>query len=221
VLVGHFAVGLAAKRFEPALSLGTLVFAAMLADLLAFTLVAAGIEYFRIATDVQRNRLIGENIVYSHSLLMDVLWGALFAAAYFLRRRHTRAAWILLTVVVSHWMLDFVSHRSDMRLAPGTPGVFGLGLWNSIPATLIVEGGTWLCAIALYVRTTRAKKRIDVYVFWLGVALLTLAWLGNISAPPSAAGTGPAAGLVSLIFFACAIGWAYWIDRARLALEGP
>jgi hypothetical protein len=36
VLVGHFAVGFAAKRLEPALSLGTLVFAAMLADMLAF-----------------------------------------------------------------------------------------------------------------------------------------------------------------------------------------
>ena len=49
MLVGHFAVGLAAKRVAPALSLETTVFAALLADVLAFTLVAAGIEHFRIA----------------------------------------------------------------------------------------------------------------------------------------------------------------------------
>src|SRR5215831_4439353 len=34
MLVGHFAVGLTAKRIEPAISAGTLVLASMLADLL-------------------------------------------------------------------------------------------------------------------------------------------------------------------------------------------
>jgi hypothetical protein len=215
VLVGHFAVGLVGKRMEPALSLGTLFFAATLADVLAFTLVATGIERFRIETDVQTNRLIGENIVYSHSLLMDVLWGALLAGAYFLWRRHARAACILFAAVVSHWVLDFVSHRPDMRIAPGIPGAVGLGLWNSIPATLIVEGGMWLLAIVLYVRATRANKRAGVYAFWVGIAMLTLAWTGNISAPPSSGGSAVAAALPGLVFFACAIGWAHWMNRAR------
>ena len=213
MLLGHFAVGLGAKRAEPALSLGTLVFEELFADVLAFILVAAGIEHFRIATDVQRNRLMGENIVYSHSLLMDILWGALLAGAYFLWRRHARGAWILFAAVVSHWVLDVVSHRPDMRIAPGIPRTFGLGLWNSIPATLVVEGGMWLLAIVLYVRATRANKRTGVYAFWVGIVVLTLAWIGNISAPPSS-GAGAAA-LPSLIFFGCAIGWAYWMDRVR------
>jgi hypothetical protein len=215
MLVGHFAVGFAAKRIEPALSLGTLVLAAMLADVLAFTLVAAGIEHFRVATDVQRNRLIGDNIVYSHSLLMDVFWGALLAGAYFLWRRHAGGAWILFAAVVSHWVLDVVSHRPDMPIAPGIPRAFGLGLWNSMPATLMIEGGMWLLAIVLYVRATRAKKRTGVYVFWVGIVILTLAWLGNISTPPGSGQSAIAAGLTSLVFFGCAIGWAYWMDRAR------
>jgi hypothetical protein len=105
----------------------------------ALILVAAGIERFRIATDVPRNRLIGENIVYSHSLFMDVPWGALLAAAYFLWRRHARGACILFAVVASHWLLDFVSHRPDMRIGPDIPGAFGLGLWNSMPARLIAR----------------------------------------------------------------------------------
>jgi len=221
VLVGHFAVGLAAKRIEPALSLGTLVFAAMLADVLAFSLVAAGIEHFRIAADVQRNRLIGENIVYSHSLLMDVLWGALLAGVYFLWRRHAHGAWILFAAVVSHWILDLVSHRPDMPLAPGIHATFGLGLWNSIPATLVVEGGAWVLAIVLYVRATGPKKRAGVYAFWAGIAILTLAWLGNINAPPSSGGSAAPAGLTSLVFFGCAIGWAYWINSTRPAGKRP
>lgn len=192
MLVGHFPVGLGAKclvakRIDPPVSLGTLFLAALLADVLAFILVAAGIEHFRIANDVQRNRFIGENIVYSHSLMMDVLWGALLAGAYLLWRHHARAAGILFAAVVSHWVLDAVSHRPDMRIAPGIPGVFGLGLWNSIPA----------------------------YVFRGGIALLTLAWLGNLSTPPSQGGSAVASALPSLIFFDCAIGWAYWMDRAR------
>jgi hypothetical protein len=218
MLAGHFAVSLVGKRIEPALSLGTLVFAALFADVLAFILVAAGIERFRIATDVQRNRLIGENIVYSHSLLMDILWGFLLALAYYLWRRRARGAWILFAVVVSHWVLDVVSHRPDVRIGPGIPGVFGLGLWNSIPATIAVEGGTWLLAIVLYVRATRANSGTGRYVFWGGIAILTLAWIGNIlggvSAPPSHA-SAVASALPSLIFFGCAIGWAYWMDRAR------
>jgi hypothetical protein len=213
MLVGHFAVGFAAKRWEPTLSLGTLVFAALLADVITFALVAAGVEHFRVATDVARNRLIGENILYSHSLVMDVLWGALLAGAYFLWRRRARGAWILLAVVVSHWILDVVSHRPDMPLAPGIADTFGLGLWNSLPATLIVEGGAWMLAIFFCVGARRS------WTFWIGIAVLTLAWVANISAPPSTAGSGVAAGLPGLIFFGCAIGWAYWINHAGVAGE--
>ena len=220
MLVGHFAAAfgakcLVAKRTEPSPSLGTLVFAALFADVLAFTLVASGIERFRIAADVHTNRLIGENIVYSHSLLMDIVLGGLLALAYYLWRRHARGAWILFAAVVSHWILDMVSHRPDLRIGPGIPGVFGLGLWNSIPATLVVEGGVWLCAIILYVRATRANSRTGTYVFWGGIAMLTLAWIGNISAPPSQGRSAVASALPSLIFFGGAIGWAYWMDRAR------
>ncbi len=215
MLVGHFAVALAGKRVAPGLSLGTLAFAALLADVLAFTLVAAGIESFRIATDVQRNRFMGDNIVYSHSLLMDMVWGGLLAAGFFLRRRHVFAPWILFAAVVSHWVLDWISHRPDLRLGPGIPGVFGLGLWNSIPATLLVEGGPWVCAIVVYVRATRPIGRAGIYGFWTGAALLTLAWLANISAPPVNPGTAAAA-LPSLVFFVVAIAWSYWMNHARV-----
>lgn len=43
---GHFAVALLAKRGEPQLSLGAATFAAMVADLLCFVFLIAGIESF-------------------------------------------------------------------------------------------------------------------------------------------------------------------------------
>ena len=102
MLVGHLAAGIAAKGIEPRLSLGTLFLAATLADFLAFVFVIAGVERFDPVPAVTANRVIGHDIIWSHSLLMTVFWGGLLAGAWFLRRRHARAAMILLAVVVSH-----------------------------------------------------------------------------------------------------------------------
>lgn len=120
---------------------------------------------------------------------------------------------MLFAAVFSHWLLDFVSHRPDMPLAPGMLRHFGLGLWTSIPATLIVEGGFWLGAIILYSRVTRPRHRAGIYAFWSGVALLTLVWYGNIAGPPpSNPRTAP---FGSLMFFSLTVAWAYWMNRLR------
>jgi len=147
--------------------------------------------------------------------VMDVVWASLFAGAYFARRRYPGGAWLLFAAVLSHWVLDFVSHRPDMPLSPGIHVVFGLGLWNSIPATLIVEGGLWIVAIIIYVRATRPKKRAGTYAFWTGFVLLTVVWYGNITA-----GIAPnpvSAGISGLILFSLTIAWGYWINWLRPA----
>lgn len=218
MLVGHLAIALVAKRIEPKISLGTWILAALLADLVTFPLLVAGVEHFDSVPGAELNRTIGRQIAYSHSLLMDVVWGALFAAGYFLRRRYLRGAWLLFGVVVSHWVLDVISHRPDMPLAPGVAQVYGLGLWSSLPATLIVEGGLWLLALILYARATHPIKRAGIYAFWIGVALITLVWYGNIHA-----GMDPnpvKAGIGGLIMFSVMVAWAYWINRLRPAKVG-
>jgi len=205
MFTGHLAVGLIGKRIEPGISLGAFTFAALLADLILFPLLMAGAESV-------------SDIGYSHSLLMDAVWAALLAAAYYLWRRYRRGAWLLFAAVLSHWVLDVISHRPDMPLAPGTPWRIGLGLWNSFPATLAVEGGLWLIAIVAYVRASRAKTWVGVYVFWLGIALSTLLWLGNIRA-----GMDPdpiRAGIGGLAVFSILIAWACWMNRARATQFG-
>jgi hypothetical protein len=150
------------------------------------------------------------------NILTDTVWARLFGRAYSLWLRYSRGAWLLLAALLSHWVLDFVSHRPDMLLAPGTQAVFGLGLWNSVPATFAVEGGFWLFAIIIYVRATKPKNRAGTYVFWIGVVLFTLAWYGNITA-----GMDPnpiRAGISGLIFFTLIVAWAYWINRLRPAI---
>jgi membrane-bound metal-dependent hydrolase YbcI (DUF457 family) len=214
--VGHFAVGFIAKRVEPKLSLGTLVLAAMLSDFLWAVFLFAGVEHVQFKPGRgAANYADAYDIAYSHSLLMDVVWGALFAGAYFLRRRYPRGALVIFLAVVSHWLLDFVAHRPDMSLAPGTHSYFGLGLWTSVFATIVVEGGFWLLAIIVYARATRPKNRWGIYAFWSVIALLTLVWYNNITGtpPPSAR----VAGVSSLIYFSLVVAWAYWMNRVRPA----
>lgn len=216
MLVGHLAVGLVAKRVEPRISLGTYVLAAFFADLVAFVLLIAGVEHFDPVSGVELNRTIGRDIFYSHSLLMDAIWAGLFAAVYFLRRRYRPGAWLLFGVVVSHWVLDVISHRPDMPLAPGFAQVYGLGLWSSFPATLMVEGGFWLLALILYAHATQPIRRLGTYVFWtIGVVIITLVWYGNLHA-----GMDPnpiKAGIGGLILFGLLVAWAYLVDRQRPA----
>jgi hypothetical protein len=206
MLVGHLSVGLIGKRVDPKISLGTWMLAALLADFVCFPLLIARVEGF--------HNSVGD-IPYSHSLLMNTIWAALFAAAYFARRRYPRGAWLLFGAVLSHWVLDVISHRPDMRLAPGVTSAFGLGLWNSLPATLIVEGGLWALAIFVYLRATHRTNGAGVYGFWIGIALFTLSWYGNIQRgidpDPVRAGVG------GLIFFSLMVAWGYWMNRARLS----
>jgi hypothetical protein len=77
--------------------------------------------------------------------------------------------------------------------------------------------GRTLVAIIVYVRATKSESWVGVLVFWFGIALLTASWLGNITA-----GIDPnsvRAGANGLVFFSLAIGWAYWMNRARVYLK--
>jgi len=193
-----------------------LVLATMLADFAWCFFMIVGIEQVQFKHGMGAgNYLNATNIAMSHSLLMDVIWATLFAAAYFLRRHYPRGALVVFLAILSHWPLDFVSHRPDMPVTPGTHAYFGLGLWTSIPATLIVEGGFWVLAIIFYVRITRPRNRASTYVFWSGIVLLTLVWCSNIAGPPPPNPT--MAPIASLVFFSLSVVWAYSVNRLRNA----
>lgn len=77
MFIGHFALGYAAKRWAPRLSLAVLFAAALIADLLWPVLPALRIEHGRIAPGITASTPL-EFISYSHSLLTLTLLGALF-----------------------------------------------------------------------------------------------------------------------------------------------
>src|SRR5437867_325336 len=106
--VGHFAVGFLAKRVEPKVSLGTMMLASMLPDVLWCLFMLAGVEHVRFKAGITVSpgmraidALEAPDLVYSHSLLMGIVWGLLLAAAYFSRRRYSRGAAIIFAAVLS------------------------------------------------------------------------------------------------------------------------
>jgi hypothetical protein len=217
MLVGHYSVALIARRVEPRLNLATAVLAAMLADFLWCVFLIAGIEEVRIKPGLTLSNgmraidvLEAGNVAFSHSLATDIGWAALLGGIYFFRRRNTSGAWILFVLVLSHWLLDLVSHPPDMPLAPGVDSRFGLGLWASFRATLIVEGFMWLLAIMVYMSGIRFRRSAGI-VFFAGAALLTLAWLGNIAGPPPS--NLHVIGFSSLTFFTLTVVWAYVVEK--------
>ena len=215
MFVGHYGVGLAAKKFAPQISLGTLVLAALFVDLLAWTLVVAGVEHFAIRPGITAtNALDLYDYPISHSLAADVFWGALFAGGYYLVRKYWRGSVLIFACVLSHWFLDLIAHRADLPLAPGIHKYYGLGLYNSRVGMLVVEGLIWLGAIVIYLRATPSKRRLGVYAFWIGAALLTWIWLISLKGSPPP-GTIFQAAISSLVFMTLTVIWAYWVDHLR------
>ncbi|HEY3233269.1 MAG TPA: metal-dependent hydrolase [Polyangiaceae bacterium] len=215
MFIGHFAVGFASKRLAPRTSLVWLVLAPIFADVLWPVFVLAGMEQVRI--DPGNTAVTPLDFVsypWSHSLLMLTVWGALFGAVYVLCTHDRRAALILAAGVVSHWVLDFVTHRPDLPLYPGGGPRVGLSLWSSIPATIAVESVLFAAGLALYFGATRAKNRKGTLGCWAFIVLLLFIYTANLFGPPPPSPNAIAiAGLLANLLLL----WVWWFDRNREA----
>ena len=216
MFIGHFAVGFGAKAAAPRVSLGSLFLAAQFVDLLWPTLLLLGLERVKIVPGITRvTPLDFEHYPITHSLLMVVVWGLLFAGVYWLARRYKAGAIVLGLCVVSHWVLDLLVHRPDLPLIPGGATRLGIGLWNSVAATLIVEGLLFVAGIWLYLRNTTAKNQVGRWALWGLVAFLAFIYLANLFGPPPPDVQSIAwAGHLQWLF----VIWAYWVDRNRSPL---
>jgi membrane-bound metal-dependent hydrolase YbcI (DUF457 family) len=216
MFIGHFGLGFGAKRAAPAVSLGTLFVACQFADLLWPTLVLLGYERVEVVTGATvMTPLNFISYPYSHSLLALCAWGALFGIGYLvIRRARIPAAVTIAALVVSHWVLDYVTHRPDMPLTLNGPARLGLGLWNSPAGTLVVEGAVFGIGLALYLRETTARDRVGVYGFWGLVAFLVIVYVASTFGPPppTAAAVAWSAQAMWLIVI-----WGYWVDEHRVA----
>lgn len=184
MFVGHLALALAAKRAAPQASLGWLVAGVTALDLVWPLLLLLGLEHVSIVPGATAfNPLVFDAYPWSHSLAMSFVWGVVLAGIARWRRVRVPAA-LLAALVVSHWVLDFITHAPDMPLWPGDSPKFGLGLWHSIPLTFIVEGTMWIAGVAVYLRARRITTRGAPFAFWSLVLVTTVMWASGPFGPP-------------------------------------
>jgi hypothetical protein len=215
MFIGHFAVGFAAKRAAPRASLGTYVAAALFLDVVWPVFLLAGIERVRI--DPGNTAFSPFDFVeypWSHSLAMAAVWSLLFASGHYLFRRDRTTAKMLGAVVFSHWILDWVTHRRDLQLAPGVAYRTGLSLWSSIPATLAVEVTIFLVAALWYERATEALDDAGRWAWYALIGVL-LALYGASLGPPPHPGQEKLVALVTIAAWIF-IPWAVIVDRHRV-----
>jgi membrane-bound metal-dependent hydrolase YbcI (DUF457 family) len=155
MFVGHLGVALAAKPAAPRAPLAALVAGAFALDLIWPVLLLLGVERVRIVPGYTAfTPLTFESYPWSHSLSMALIWAIVAGRLSGMLLKNGRAGLCIGLAVVSHWVLDYVTHVPDLPLWPGGPR-FGLGLWNSVGMTLLVEGTIFAVAIAIYLRALR------------------------------------------------------------------
>jgi membrane-bound metal-dependent hydrolase YbcI (DUF457 family) len=214
MFIGHYAVGLAAKRAAPRTSLGWLILAPTLADLLWPVFLLLGWEQVRpVPGGPTFLTLDFVSYPWSHSLVMDAVWGTLLGGAYYARTRYRAGALAIAGAVLSHWVLDVITHIPDMPVAPWGGTKLGLGLWHSVPGTLVVEILLYAMGAYLYARTTRARDAVGRYATWGLIALLFLLYVSTLNVPPPPG--IPVLAVSAIAFGGLFVLWAWWGDRHR------
>lgn len=216
MFLGHLALAFAAKRAAPRTSLGTLIFAALLPDVIWIALVFAGVERMRIpvgAGPAAAAAAIGVvSWPWSHSLLMVLLWATAAAAIHRARTGYRAGTLAVFALVASHWILEALTHRSDLPIAPGLSARVGAGL-GAIPAAMIaLHAAVFFVGLALYLDLTRPVRWEGRFGLLAMVAFACFLFLGSTSgaAPP-----GPRVLIATTMVTWAFIPWGGWVDRFR------
>ena len=222
MFIGHYALALGAKKYAPHVSLGVLFLACQLADLIWPTLVLLGVEKVEVEPGITvMTPLNFLHYPYSHSLVALILWSGLFAGLYsLLRRAGTRAAMVIALLVLSHWVLDVLTHRPDLPITLGNSTRIGLGLWNFPLIAVASEILVFALGLWIYTHHTTALDRRGSIGFWALALFLLAVYAANLLGPPppSVAAVAWSAQALWLV-----VAWGFWVDhhRARKSEEAP
>lgn len=208
------AVAFAAKKVAPRTSLGTLFLTAGWLDLLSPLLLIAGLEHSTFTVgDTAFTAQYFNDYPLTHSLVASLAFAAAGTLLYFARTRNRSAALVVGGAVVSHWVIDFATHRRGMPVWPWHGGIHvTLGLWHHPSVAIAVESLMFGGALWLYHLATRGRDRFGRWGSFAFAAFLGVLFVGTIVTPPPPnagvlAGVGLAGWLIPLL--------AWWVDRHR------
>lgn len=140
MFAGHFGVAAAVKSKTPELPLWSILVSSQLLDIAFVPFSLAGAESIEPLGDGGYASVI-IYAFYSHSFVGALI---LSTIAWALAGRFwgKKSGVIIGVVAFSHWVLDLIVHRPDLPILPGNLGNFpllGFGLWDSVPASLLIE----------------------------------------------------------------------------------
>ena len=219
MFIGHFGVSFAAKKFAPKVSLATLFIATQFVDILWPFLLVFGVEKVAVTPGYTKtNAFEFLHFPYTHSLFMGLIWGVIVGGIHWLVKHDKRSALVIGICVLSHWLLDVIVHTADLPLLPFGDYKVGLGLWNYVGITLIVETIIFLAGAFVYASVTKAKNKVGKWSLWMLIILLLIITLSNTFGP-----TPPNSVMILfysfVILIAIIVGLSYWVDKNRTLIK--
>ncbi|WP_261512327.1 metal-dependent hydrolase [Chryseobacterium paludis] len=215
MFIGHFGLSFAAKKAAPQVSLGILFIATQFVDILWPFLLIFNIEKVAIIPGYTKTNAFEFLLYpYTHSLLMNIVWGVIVGFIYWLVKRDRQGAIVVGICVLSHWFLDLIVHVADLPLTPFNDYKVGFGLWNHVMITLFTETAIFLIGTSVYAAITKAKNKIGKWGLWILIALLLMINLANTfgPTPPDSIMTLFISSIIASVLI---ISLAYWVDKNR------
>jgi hypothetical protein len=210
MFIGHFAVALLSRRNYQLPSLAMMFIAVQLLDLIWPVFVLLGIESLSIDHgNTKLTHLDFEYYPYSHSLFMASIWGGVLGLIYYIVTGNKKGSYILGALVLSHWVLDLITHRPDLPISPFSELKVGLGLWNFPVMEIVIELSLFIAGAMLYYRLAKPRRRISYFIL-IGF-LLIIHFMNLIGPPPPDVITVAwSANLMWLLII-----WAWWIEYRK------
>lgn len=219
MFIGHFGVGLALKRADKTLSLGLLFIAVQLSDLIYGVTLLIGVEKVHIVAGA--NPLASAEYIffpYSHSLVATLLLAGLVALIFLIipfksSLPKSKTALVMATAVLSHFVLDVITHNPDMDLLGNGVYKIGLGLWNYPIASYIVEALLLISGLWIYLRSTKSKSFSGKYGLPILGAILLIFNAVSTFGPPQTNVEYFAVTMLAVYLGTIIV--AFWLDRKR------
>eukprot|EP01129_Flabellula_baltica_P003809 TRINITY_DN13541_c0_g1_i1.p1 TRINITY_DN13541_c0_g1~~TRINITY_DN13541_c0_g1_i1.p1 ORF type:complete len:229 (-),score=20.14 TRINITY_DN13541_c0_g1_i1:27-713(-) len=220
MFIGHFAIAFFLSSFNiisNEVSLGYLLLASQWADVLWPIFCLTGIELSKFTPyKTPFNALDLIDVRYSHSLIGMFICGLLLALSHYLIRQRKRAVMVILLSVMSHWILDVMTHTPDMGLTLSDDTVkFGFGLWHYPVYSMGAEFVLFCICVGSYVSETKAVSRRGSWGLVVLVGLLVGSFLGTSPDPDPEMGFNAflVMCIVSLLLVSA---WGHWADTGRV-----
>jgi hypothetical protein len=221
MFIGHYGIALVAKKIDKNIPLGLLFFATQFADILFFTLVLLGIESMSFAPGITKvSPLDFTYYPYSHSFVASAFWAGLFFIFFKIvplksDSNKNKIALLVGATALSHFLLDVVVHRADLPLFGVGSYRIGLGLWNYIFVSSLIESLIFLAALWVYLQSTKGITFGGRYGMVIFSAFVMIMWIASVLAPTPSEFNIIGFAIFGLVFQLLVIGTVSWLDRKR------